>query len=232
MDTLALLCNLLAEGPATLRVLHREGVKTLSDVDAQRIEHLADLLGSSPAGARRFAGEARMLAARMGTDPLEREQNAPFVSADVPEEAPRSSPIHGQGIEPTRTAPKHYTPSVPGTTLRPGSLEGLDAALCDRLARERIHTLDALAEASGSSLAKRLGIGLPRLMDLEYLARCRLAESPTSSAPTEDAHPAPARHEPGFGRPARHSARQELPPRRPLIAGWIEHEPDVSGPFV
>jgi hypothetical protein len=221
MDTLALLCNLLAEGPATLRVLHREGVKTLSDVEAQRIEHLADLLGASPAGARRFAGEARMLAARMGTAPLEREQNAPFVSADAPEEAPKLSPMHYRVVEPARPAPTHHNLSVSGTSLRPGSVEGLDAALCDRLAREKIQTLEALADASGSSLARRLGIGLPRLMDLAYLARCRLGESGTSSTPTETHHQATQR-----------SARQEMPARKPLIAGWIEHESDVSGPFV
>lgn len=231
MDTLALLCNLLAEGPATLRVLHREGVKTLSDVETQRIEHLADLLGSSPAGARRFAGEARMLAVRMGTTPLEREQNAPLVSADAPEELPRSAPMHRRAVDPTRTAPTHHTRSVTGTSLQPGSVEGLDAPLCDRLAREKIQTLEALADASGLGLAKRLGIGLPRLMDLAYLARCRLAGAGTISAPVENPG-APRHHEAGFTRPARHSARQEIPPRKPLIAGWIERETDVSGPFV
>lgn len=231
MDTLALLCNLLAEGPATLRVLHREGVKTLSDVEAQRIEHLADLLGSSPAGARRFAGEARMLAARMGTTPLEREQNAPFVSADVPEEPPSFAPGLHRAVAPSRIAPMHHTPSVSGTSLRPGAVEGLDSTLCDLLAREKIQTLEGLADASGLSLAKRLGIGLPRLMDLAYLARCRLAGAGTSSAPIEN-HGEPRHSEAGFTRPARHSARQEMPSRKPLIAGWIEHEADVSGPFV
>src|SRR6202008_1222637 len=185
MDTLALLCNLLAEGPATLRVLHREGVKTLSDVEAQRIDHLASLLGASPAGARRFAGEARMLAARMGAAPLEREQNAPFLSAESPEEPSPLTPAIRRAVETPRSAPRAvetprhaptYTtpfasgaPFASGTSLRPGSLEGLDASLCDHLAREGITTLEALADASGSSLAKRLGIGLPRLMDLSYL---------------------------------------------------------------
>jgi hypothetical protein len=59
VDPLALLCNLYAEGPATLRVLHRAGIRTLSNVTATRDQALAELLGDSPAAARRFAREAR-----------------------------------------------------------------------------------------------------------------------------------------------------------------------------
>lgn len=231
MDTLALLCNLLAEGPATLRVLHREGVRTLSDVEAQRIDDLASLLGASPAGARRFAGEARMLASRMGTAPLEREQNAPLLSAETPEEFPRFAPVAYRAVEPSKSAPAHSNPSVSGTSLRPGSVEGLDANLCDRFAREGISTLEALADASGLSLARRLGIGLPRLLDFAYLARCRMSGAETSTARIED-HAQPRQPEPYYLRQARHSARPEMQPRKPLVAGWVERETDVSGPFV
>ena len=61
MDLLALLCNLYAEGPATLRVLRRAGIRTLPNVLATSDWALAELLGGSPAAARRFAREARRL---------------------------------------------------------------------------------------------------------------------------------------------------------------------------
>ena len=66
MDAMALLCNMHADGPATLRLLRRAGMKSLADVEDRPAEKLADLLGVSPAFARRFAREARMLAERMG----------------------------------------------------------------------------------------------------------------------------------------------------------------------
>lgn len=62
MDLLAVLCNLYAEGPATLRVLRRAGIRTLPNVLATDDWALAELLGGSPSAARRFAREARRLA--------------------------------------------------------------------------------------------------------------------------------------------------------------------------
>jgi hypothetical protein len=62
VDPLALLCNLFAEGPSTLRVLHRAGIRTLTNVLATSDWALAELLGGSPSAARRFQREAsRML---------------------------------------------------------------------------------------------------------------------------------------------------------------------------
>lgn len=66
MNLLALLCNLYAEGPATLRVLRRAGIRTLPNVVATSDWALAELLGGSPAAARRFAREAARLAASAG----------------------------------------------------------------------------------------------------------------------------------------------------------------------
>lgn len=62
MDRLAILCILHAEGPSTLRVLHRAGIRTLENVAATSDWALAELLDSSPAQARRFAREASILA--------------------------------------------------------------------------------------------------------------------------------------------------------------------------
>ena len=62
MDPLALLCNLFAEGPSTLRVLHRAGIRTLTNVLATSDWALAEVLGGSPSAARRFLREASRLA--------------------------------------------------------------------------------------------------------------------------------------------------------------------------
>ena len=61
MDPLALLCNLYAEGPSTLRVLRRAGIRTPQNVLATNDWALAELLGTSPSIARRFAREAERL---------------------------------------------------------------------------------------------------------------------------------------------------------------------------
>ena len=73
MDPLAVLCNLYAEGPATLRVLHRAGIRTLANVLATSDWALAELLGGSPAAARRFAREAERLRGS-GTGALDAEE--------------------------------------------------------------------------------------------------------------------------------------------------------------
>ncbi len=62
MDPLALLCNLYAEGPSTLRILRRAGIRTLRNVLATNDWALAEILGTSPSSARRFAREAERLA--------------------------------------------------------------------------------------------------------------------------------------------------------------------------
>lgn len=66
MDPLALLCILFAEGPATLRTLHRAGIRTLANLSATSDWALAELLDDSPAAARRFLREAD----RVRTEPV------------------------------------------------------------------------------------------------------------------------------------------------------------------
>ncbi|MCP3917580.1 MAG: hypothetical protein GY711_18705 [bacterium] len=74
MEALALLCTLHADGPATLKRLRRAGCDSLRSLESYEPESLADLLGLSPAAARRFGREARMLDARLTTGILEREE--------------------------------------------------------------------------------------------------------------------------------------------------------------
>jgi len=68
MDGLAVLCNLHAEGPATLRVLHRAGIRTLQDLRSIRPERLAELLDAPQRSARRFVEEARLLAEQVALE--------------------------------------------------------------------------------------------------------------------------------------------------------------------
>jgi len=75
VDPLALLCNLFAEGPSTLRVLHRAGIRTLTNVLATSDWALAEFLGGSPSTARRFLREAARLARGVSGRVLEAEES-------------------------------------------------------------------------------------------------------------------------------------------------------------
>jgi hypothetical protein len=79
VNPLALLCNLYAEGPATLRVLRRAGIRTLPNVLAMSDWALAELLGGSPAAARRFTREAARLSASTDGHDVEEANEAAAV---------------------------------------------------------------------------------------------------------------------------------------------------------
>jgi hypothetical protein len=233
---MALLCNMHADGPATIRLLRRAGFSTLPDVTRARPERLADLLGVSPAYARRFAREARLLGERMGENVLDIEECAEIdsaaapdesirVSADAPQGANRSSDVARQGLirssdgatrestedsdsresaahdaRPTERAEGESSVRarvlVPdGSPLRAGLIEGLDSAWCDRLVSQGVLTLETLVDAPGMKLAKRLGVPLTELMDLQILAQRKLAEERVS-APSAGLDPGPDRRSP------------------------------------
>ncbi len=77
MDGLALLCNLHADGPLTLRRLRAAGVRDLRHLTRLSEGELAPLLRSSPSQAWRFAEEARQLATRLAEEPLEEDLSLP-----------------------------------------------------------------------------------------------------------------------------------------------------------
>jgi hypothetical protein len=64
MDGLALLCNLHADGPLTLRRLRQSGIRSLADLEKAPRESLGGLLRSSDHQARRFLVEASLLTRR------------------------------------------------------------------------------------------------------------------------------------------------------------------------
>ncbi len=73
MDGLALLCNLFADGPASLRSLRSIGIRSLNDVLVVPEASLASTLKTSRAHVRRFQCEARGLQGRLAEMPLEPE---------------------------------------------------------------------------------------------------------------------------------------------------------------
>src|SRR5262245_51792604 len=97
MDGLALLCNLHADGPLTLRRLREAGIRSLVDLERMQSSALGLVLHSSATQARRFVEEGKLLAARLEEEPLESEAGPNESSA---------SPYEGRPAPPMRvTAP-------------------------------------------------------------------------------------------------------------------------------
>jgi len=287
MDAMALLCNMHADGPATIKVLRRACFSSLPDVMRARPERLADLLGVSPAYARRFVREARLLGERMGENALDIEECVDIdAAAPIDEHAPSDAPRGDATSSPAAAAfraprdcsadlvrPERETritharetgtlaheracaPSIAGTTLRADLIDGLDASLCARLASYDVSTLEALVDAPGMKLAKRLGVPLTELMDLQLLAQRALTkqrEAPstaTSSAEVGDARehspreldgaedyvifPTARREEPAFDERRTCAAIEldEIDARVPMIPASADRGEDVGGPF-
>ena len=74
MDTLALLCNLHAEGPATLQRLRRSGCESLAGLLPLSATDLAGLLDWPSQRAERFLREAALLSERLDETPRARPE--------------------------------------------------------------------------------------------------------------------------------------------------------------
>ncbi len=81
MESLALLCTLHADGPATLKRLRRAGCDSLESIEAYGAADLATLLEVPPAVARRLLKEARGLGVRLDDGVLDDAEEAPQVCA-------------------------------------------------------------------------------------------------------------------------------------------------------
>jgi len=187
MDAMALLCNLQADGPATLRRLHGIGCRTLNDLERADADELAEALAGDPAFARRFVREARALAERFGDAELEPEP-APASPIPVPPQAPRTpaaptTPVPAR-VDTARLAAElaERVRRPQGLVLRAGLVDGLDEAWCVALVGQGIRTLEGLRDAPGLALARSLGRPLTELVGLQCLARRRLDEESRSAA--------------------------------------------------
>ena len=134
MDGLALLCNLHADGPLTLRRLRRAGIRKLGHIQLVPEETLIGILEASPAQVRRFVREARLLAERVYEGPEESSEGVAGVGFQRPGATPLHSelrthpvfqePAFHEGGEPERAAgapanpyatPRHAAGSPPGS---------------------------------------------------------------------------------------------------------------------
>lgn len=225
MDGLALLCNLFADGPVTLKRLRLARVTSLAELERTPPARLAEWLHASPPQAQAFVEEARRLARRLAEDsaqpppfPLRRAQPAP-----VPERVRARE----------HAAPPSDVPA--GTVLRPGLVPGLDESVCARLQRQKVHTLEALSERAGLDLARRTGIPYSRLLELARAARRRPVERAPAAEPTLSVEPGERDAENVYVlRPAPRLPARPLPEVE--LAGsdaftLPEVEPEAAGPF-
>jgi hypothetical protein len=108
MQALALLCNLHADGPATLQRLRRAGYESVSSVLDLEPERLASVAGWQRDAAERFLREARCLAERLDEGLLEEDEGVEPVEA-----LPPARRELGQRSAPERRTEEHEGASEP-----------------------------------------------------------------------------------------------------------------------
>jgi Helix-hairpin-helix domain len=229
MDSLALLCNLYGDGPATLRRLRESGLASLEAIAEAEPERLAGVLRTSVRSARRFQHEGRILIDRTASGDPAVAREAP-----APEEPQSGDPLLKKVLETWRRlddeaatppsasqAPAPPLPSaedVGSMNLDDAAIDGLDAAQRERLAQAGIRTLEDLTDCDAMRISSAEDIALTRVLHWQLLGRralagARRAASAASSDVdlTEHGILRPARPLPGArSRPA---AAQIAPPQ-------------------
>ena len=192
MKYLALLCNLHAEGPATLALLRRDGCEGLAALLEYEARDLARLLEWDETRAERFLREGGELSERMSEDILEPEAAGPSDEPEADDEEESEEEEHELDSAPMREVliawrgldereppqppaefvlPRPAETRAPGTVLRALALEGLEVDLLRRLGELGVKTAEDLAERSPLELSRALGIGLTRVLHLCFLVR-------------------------------------------------------------
>jgi hypothetical protein len=203
MDALALLCNLHADGPATLQILRKVGCDTLADVVEAKVEELGSHLEMTPRAAKRFQREAGILVTRLDgelLEPLRREEIGeaspprsflPGNEAGETVEAveavesgetgegsarPPLDEVEGSGSPETDEAgvPDGDSEGASRFPLVPGAFEELTGGLTEKLLREGIETIGDLVDGDPLTLSGKIGIGYTRLLRLQFQARRHL----------------------------------------------------------
>jgi len=242
MDGLALLCNLFTDGPVTLGRLRAAHIAHLGALEHADPRALAEILHASLPQARAFAEEARRLARRLaeGMPATARPRSAAERAGRAergPAQAPPPTPSVAREASPSPAKEEHAaaTEELPtlslrprGVPLAPGVLPGLDEALCTRLLRNHVRTVQALGELAGLSLARRTGIPYSTLMEMARLARRQgRAPKPAPAAPRRDV---PERTLTPFDSTRRAPSEAELAPTEVFTAP--SRDPGPAGPFV
>lgn len=227
MDGLALLCNLCADGPVTLRRLRAARLQRLADLEHAEPERLAEWLHASVPQARAFAEEARKLQGRLA------ETRTPLAEVVWIPRPPSPRPASPGPGAPEAVATT--TSSTQDRLLVPGLFPGLDEPLCARLLQHGVRTVRSLSHFAGLALARRTGIPYPTLVELARGARllARSQASATSTLSTQlappRANPVPARElRPFLARPQRAPSEVELVPSDGFT---LPPEPGAAGPF-
>lgn len=203
MDALALLCNLHADGPATLHRLRRAGCESIPALEDLSLGELAEQLRTDEEGARRFQREAALLAARMrgeggesgveldGADPS--GGDLPTVATGLPDQEPEEefrAPEVDRVLAKWRSLDRDAPPLPPGEFLVPRppasqagnraleevGIEGLDADLAERLSELGILSLRGLRDAVTVDLARDLALPFTRVRRLQFLAKRAMEE--------------------------------------------------------
>lgn len=219
MDGLALLCNLHADGPVTLKRLRLARIANLGELERTPPERLAAWLHASVPQAQAFLEEARRLGRRL--------------AEETPASAPRPGPAaraEGAAVPTQRTRPGGELVAGP-TPLRSGLLPGLDETVCARLQRQNVLTAQALSERAGLDLARRTGIPYSTLLELARAAR-RLSSPSQHLARSGGQAPAPlAEYElqPFLALPRRAPSESDLAGTDAFTLPPIE--PESAGPF-
>ncbi len=216
MDSLALLCNLYGDGPATLRRLRESGLASLEAIAEAEPERLAGVLRTSVRSARRFQHEGRILIERTAAgDP------AVAHASPAPEVTQSGDPLLKKVLETWRrlddeaatppSASQAPAPPLPGAEAFSGeeasgsmdlddaAIDGLDTAQLERLAHAGIRTLEDLTGCDALHLASAEGLTLTRVLHWQLLGRRALAGARRVAV----ASSGPERTEHGILRPAR-----------------------------
>jgi hypothetical protein len=246
MDGLALLCNLFADGPVTLKRLRLARIAHLGELERAEPAQLARVLHASVSQARAFSEEARKLTRRLAEEQpssVARASAVPRLDMSGPhgaraEALPAPAPA-GTGAAPALSA---SLAEPAATQLCPELFPGLDEALCARLAQHQVRTVRALSEFAGLALARRTGIPYATLLSLSIAARRFLIERAREQALQRAAGRNASQR--ALRDPEREPTRELLPflpqPRRAPpeaeLAGSDEFtlpqvEPESSGPF-
>ena len=187
MDSLALLCNLYGDGPATLRRLRESGLASLEAIAEAEPERLAGVLRTSVRSARRFQHEGRILIERTaaGDPAVARETPAPEVTQSgdpllkkvletwrrLDDEAAAPQPSASQAPAP----PFPSAEDVASMDLDDAAIDGLDTAQLERLTQAGIRTLQDLTGCDAMRISSAADISLTRVLHLQLLGRRALA---------------------------------------------------------